>query len=391
MKILSNELSGLTTSSIMEAMMFGDIEWEQSDAMDNWDKYGFVCKDVSGGEIFKVKGLGTVGDNSFSLQCIGGINLICNTKKEKKFFEIHEHDFEDLKDFVGWLKSEEAEQWFTANEIYVQCVSALNGTAMGSLLEAHVDYQKEEFFKEIKNPQKVYKAYVKDKNLGGFIAVVNGVNAFLPGSLAAANKIVDFDAFIGKTVYVMFEDYIKDGDTFIVSNKKYIQYILPQKIRALKFDKTYTGEVTGTSKFGIFIEFDGIFTGLLHVSEMTELTKNRFRKGQFMPGDDIEFYVKEISKDNRIILSETPQSSTSVTIDQFKEQFEGKVTSGEVSSIKPYGYFIKFIVEDSSFIGLLYIKEAENKNLRIGDTVECYISQVDVETKKIYLKQNTND
>jgi len=391
MKILSSKLSELPISNIMETLMFEDIEWEQSEVMNNWDKYGLIYKDIFKGEIFKVKNLGSVGDKFFLLQSENGINLMCNIKKEKKFFEIHDYSFENLEDFVNWLKSEEAKQWFFTNEIYVQCTNIQKGIPIGSLLEAQIDYQKEEFLKEIKNPQKVYKAYIKDKNLGGFIAVVNGVDTFLPGSLAAANKIIDFDSFVGKTVYVMFEDYIKDGDTFIVSNKKYIEHILPEKIKTLKFDKIYKGEVTGTSKFGIFIEFDKIFTGLLHISEMTELTKNRFKEGQFVPGDNIEFYIKEISKNNRIILSETPQSSNSITIDQFKEQFEGKVIPGKVLSIKPYGFFIKFTIEDSSFIGLLYIKEVINKNLKIGDTVECYINQVDIETKKIFLKQNIND
>lgn len=391
MTILSSQLSGMSYVNAMETILFNEIDWEQSEVMDNWEDYGFVCKDVLGGEIFKVSNLESVDNNSFSLACAGGISIVCNLKKEKRFFEINGESFKDVKEFSNWLKSDMAREWFSINEVHVQCINIDNGAARGSLLDAHIDYQKQEFFKEIKNPQKVYKAHIIDKNLGGFIALINGVNVFLPGSLAAANKIVNFDSFIGKNVYVMLEDYLKDGDTFIVSHKKYIQKILPERISQLKPDITYQGEITGTSKFGIFIEFDGIFTGLLHISEMDEITKSRFKESKYFAGDTIQFYIKEIAKDNRIILSEFPPSVDNFTIEEFKEQFEGSVIDGEITSAKPYGYFVRFLVKESAFTGLLYIKDVEDKNLRVGSITPCFIEQVDLENKKIYLKTDFNN
>ena len=392
MIISSNDLCNGQYTDIMGTIMFCNIDWGYSELMSNWEQYGFVCKDTTIGEIFKVKELGVVNNNTFSLLCVGGISLICNIKKEKKFFELYDNLFTDLNEFITWLQSDYAKEWFLVHEIYIQCISVNDGTIMGSLLEAHLDTQRQEFFKEIKNPQKVYKAYIKEKNLGGFIVIINGVNAFLPGSLASANKIIDFNTLIGKTINVMFEDYIKEGDTFIVSNKKYIQYILPEKIKELKFDRTYTGEITGTSKFGIFIEFNDLFTGLLHISEMIDETRNKFITGQYLPGDSITFYIKEIAKDNRIILSDTESLQQNVSIEQFKEAFENKVITGQIISMKHYGYFVKFNVQDTIFIGLLYIKDAIYKNVfRIGDIVECFVNRVETEAKKIYLNQNKSN
>ena len=58
--------------------------------------------------------------------------------------------------------------------------------------------------------------------------------------------------------------------------KKYIRHILPLKINELNKTTKYTGVVTGVVKFGIFVEFDEIYTGLIHTSEMSDEHINKF-------------------------------------------------------------------------------------------------------------------
>lgn len=366
-----------------------DSDFSNNSSMDFWEKFGVVKKDVKEGDIFKVSTLSSANNNRFLLSCLGGVNLSCNLKKEKKFFEMYGEVFESLDSFVEWLNSESS-SFFATNDVSVQCVEIKDGLGIGSLVEAHLDTKKCEFFEEIKNPQKVYSAVVKDKNLGGFLVSINGINAFLPGSLAAANKITNFDSLIGKTINVMLEDYLKDGDTFIVSNKKYIQYVLPQMLKLLKNDVQYTGTITGTSKFGIFIEFQDILTGLLHFSEMSEDTKEKFNNGYFRQGMSIKFFVKEVLKDNKIILSENEYVDESISLEDFKTSNEGTVMTGVVVSTKPYGFFINFGINTTQFIGLLHIKELNGKRFRKGDDVTCLISSVDLEQKKIFLKYIQN-
>ena len=158
--------------------------------------------------------------------------------------------------------------------------------------------------KEISSPSKAYVCKIIEANRGGFFVEVQGVDAFMPGSLAAANKISDFQSYVGKKIIVMIEDYLQDMKSFIVSHKKYIEYILPKKISELSLSDKYTGTVTGASKYGIFIEFNEIFTGLLHKSKMKPDTYSRFKDRKYNSGDSIEFYIGEITKDNRIILTE---------------------------------------------------------------------------------------
>jgi ribosomal protein S1 len=113
---------------------------------------------------------------------------------------------------------------------------------------------------------------------GGFIAMFDdSLECFIPGAHAAANIIYDFNSYIGRTIKVMVDNYDQASNLYVVSHKKYIKNILPQKINDLEFGKKYQGKLTSQpTKFGIFVEFNEIFTGLIHIAEFDNY--NHFRK-----------------------------------------------------------------------------------------------------------------
>jgi len=151
--------------------------------------------------------------------------------------------------------------------------------------------------------------YVKVTNLvkGGYLALYKGtVKCFLPGSHAAANVIRDFNEYLNKELPVMIENYDATNDLFIVSYKKYIKQTLPQKVHDLNIGEKYTGILTNKPyDFGMFVEFQNYFTGLLHKTEFEnyeEVSK------QYRSGDTIEFYVKDViikKGEPRIILTDS--------------------------------------------------------------------------------------
>ena len=162
-----------------------------------------------------------------------------------------------------------------------------------SLYEGQLSHIKEDFFAQIGKPTNAYYGTITGKNQGGFIIEVQGINGFLPGSLAAANVVRDFDSMIGKVVPVMVEDYLVESSTFVFSYKKYLAYVLPTKIEELDLDAKYSGTVTGIAKYGIFVEFDEIFTGLLHSSKMSPALKESFKNFEFKPGDAVDFWIRD--------------------------------------------------------------------------------------------------
>lgn len=178
-------------------------------------------------------------------------------------------------------------------------VRKVNDNYYGSAVDHYLDSLKVELFMQIKEQSVAYTAIVESVNKGGYIANISGIRCFLPGSLAAANKITDFESYVGKEVKVMVDSYIPSKDIFVISYKKYLEKIMDHKIQELDLTKKYQGQVTGTSSFGVFVEWEDIYTGLLHKTEIGGFDEI----SNFNTGDEIEFYVKEVRDNNRLTLT----------------------------------------------------------------------------------------
>jgi ribosomal protein S1 len=314
----------------------------------------------------------------------GFLDATINIEQEKKFFQYLNMSVDD---FMFSLETEEGRRAFV-NEDYHVRVESIHPHVKVSLYEGQLSHIKKEFFEQINDPKSAYYGTITGKNQGGFIITVLGVNGFLPGSLAAANVVRDFDNMIGKTIPVMVEDYLNESSTFVFSYKKYLSHILPSKIAQIDVEKKYEGEITGMTKYGMFIEFDEIFTGLLHTSKMTNELKDKFKNFEFQPGDRVEFWIKEITPDKKIILTDEDPSTRRKELEDFKEKNLGIIRGGEIVSIQPFGALVKL---QKDIVGLISQKEIKSKKKRfnIGDNVMVTVEKV--HNDKIFLTLPNED
>jgi ribosomal protein S1 len=256
------------------------------------------------------------------------------------------------------------------------------GMFTGSIEKAFKSRIKKELMLALKNKDTAYKVTIKSINEGGFIAELAGLDCFMPGSLAAANKITNFESMLGKEVYVMVENYLEASDMFVVSNKKYIQSILPSKVKELDFGTPYNGTVTGVMAYGAFVEWDGIFTGLLHESEGDNI------KG-LKAGEEIQFWVKEVreGKDIRIILTQRGPSAEHKLYQEFKDKYEGETfANARVKDIKPFGVFVEL---SDGIVGMLSPREFKKLGKsKEDDIVDVHVKQVDVGSRRVHLKSD---
>lgn len=351
-------------------------------AQELYDKYGdfVVMKDIKNGDILRVVDFKVSSTNKKEViaVCENYTSLYFNFSKERKYFEILGLTEEN---FFTWIESKEHLNYLKENKISIQAENV--EVSKGSLYQAHLKTIISEFKEQILKPTSAYVAKIIDKNQGGFIVEVQGVKAFLPGSLAAANKITDFESYMGKEVNVMIEDFLKSSDIFVVSYKKYLDYILPGKLGELERNQLMKGVVTGSSKFGIFVEFDDVFTGLLHTAEMSPETLEKFNKGFFKPGHELEAWLKDI-RDNKLILTETDPSVKQSEYESFKEKIEGNTKEATIVSIKAHGALMEI---EKGILGLLPVKEMKKyrRRLNVGEAIEVFIKKVDTSTGKIYL------
>jgi small subunit ribosomal protein S1 len=228
----------------------------------------------------------------------------------------------------------------------------------------------------------VFDAKIEELVDGGYLVDINGVKAFLPGSLAAPNKIIDFNSKLGETIKVVPVSYSEGKKYLVVSHKQYIKQLIPNLINNLQFNnKEYEGFVTGTTKFGIFVEFNEYLTGLIHVSELNEETKKRHQQQIIKPGEKIIFFVKEVTNNNRIILTQVEEN-----LDPWKS-FSVKVPSTiktKIISKTSYGLFLEI---EPGIVGLLHISEMSGISPDIynkGDNIIVQVNKIDPEQKKIY-------
>jgi len=198
---------------------------------------------------------------------------------------------------------------------------------------------------------------------------------FMPNTLAGINKLYDSESIIGKNLEVMIESYSRDEGTYIVSRRKYLQTLIPEAIKKLKRGEVYNGNVTGTTQFGVFVEFGECLTGMIHKTNIDPEWQERIK--QIQPGTEIQFYIKEVIKD-KIILTQILRESLwdSIKI--------GQTLKGKIKENKQFGSLVYL---DPETIGLIHISELEKsgKELHDGDDVKVKVIAIDRTSRKIFL------
>jgi len=230
-------------------------------------------------------------------------------------------------------------------------------------------------------------AVVKSLNPAGYVMEILHDNVvlmgFMPNTLAGINKLYDPESILGDTFDVIIESFSNHEGTYIVSRKKYLQSLIPEEVKKLNYDDVYYGHVTGTTPFGVFVEFNDCLTGMIHKVNLN--TQWQPKITEIDPGTPIEFYVKDIIKDknnkHKIILTQILRESLWDTIKN------GQLTIGKVRNIKPFGVLVSL---DEETIGLIHSSEVErsNKTFKIGDDIPVKILAVDKSNRKIFLKPN---
>ena len=227
------------------------------------------------------------------------------------------------------------------------------------------------------------KAHIVSINPAGYdVEIIHGgvvLPAFMPNTLAGINKLFDQESIVGETFEVMIESYAEKEGTYIVSRRKYLQSLIPDEVKKLTYDQSYTGHVTGTTPFGVFVEFNECLTGMIHKANINPEWQDKIQ--EIKPGFQIEFYIKEIIKDRgnyKIILTQILRETLWDTISN------GQVIDGTVKAVKQFGTLVNL---DEETVGLIHTSEMDkiNRKFSSGDNVKVKVLAVDRMSRKIFL------
>jgi ribosomal protein S1 len=254
------------------------------------------------------------------------------------------------------------------------------GTFIGSEKKCvSINYKKE--LTNHFNSKTWFEVKIKKLIKGGYVAMYKDtVECFIPGSHAGANVIRDFSKLLGTTINVMVDNYDRSNDLFILSYKKYIAKSMPFMVSELKFGHKYTGTLTNKPyDFGMFVEIDGYYTGLIHSSEFDDYSKI---KSMYKAGDEVEVYIKNVTKKGqqfRVVLTLDPESidSEKKQWDDLRNRTEGESFEYDVDSNTNS---IKIYIDGESY-GVTLRKKDLQRNLDLYPRVK--VSKVDPINKSL--------
>lgn len=223
------------------------------------------------------------------------------------------------------------------------------------------------------------KVLVNEMFAPGYAVTANidgvSIQMFMPHIQSGINKLVEPENLVGQEIDVMVVEYSYDNRTFIVSRKRYLETLIPAAIKKLKQAVVYTGKVTGTTNYGVFVEFHECLTGMIHVANLHPDYKDSI--ATITPGTYVEFLVKEVLN-NKIILTQIQRNSLWDTIKV------GQKLSGTVKDIKAFGALVQL---DEETLGLIHTSEVEklSKSLNKGEQVNVRVLSANRTHRKIFL------
>ena len=265
-------------------------------------------------------------------------------------------------------------------------------TGDASSKSAQIERLRQELIKEIQTPTSAYTGLVKDvvyngaNVFNGFMVDIKGVKCFMPGTESDVVPLNDFNELIGKEMYVMPINYA--NESLIVSHKEFLNTLKPSvmdKLKNLDKGSVVTGVISSVKHFGVFVIIDECVATLLSVSEMNEITEDKFKNDQLKPGDKIDLYIDNINGE-RVVVTQTVSKSEGW--DKLKDTVEKNkdyILKGEVKNIFDNGVVI-ISKEFNDITFFLSAKVVSLEGLEVGKPVELPVENVDTAKKTVRLK-----
>ena len=219
--------------------------------------------------------------------------------------------------------------------------------------------------------------YLVETNIDGTI-----IEAFLPNLVAGINKIVDAKTLIDQSFDVLVDSFSQERSQWVVSRKACLELLIPEAIKKLVVgEEVYQGIVTGTTNFGIFVEFNGCLTGMIHKANINPAYLALY--DQIVPGMPTEFYIKEIIKGNKLILTQVLRETIWDHIKAGTVRVGSKLT-GIVKEEKTFGLLVQL---DEETLGLVHTSELSKLNIKYqpGDSIDVKISGISRSERKLNL------
>ena len=239
---------------------------------------------------------------------------------------------------------------------------------------------------------RIVEGYVSGKVKGGLTAMVNGIRAFLPGSLVDIRPVKDTTPFENKTMELKVIKLDRKRNNVVVSRRAVLEETMgadrESLLENLKEGAIVKGIVKNITDYGAFVDLGGI-DGLLHI---TDLAWRRVKHPSevLTVGDEIEAKILKFDQEKNRVSLGIKQMGDDPWNGLARRYPQGTRLFGKVTNLTDYGSFVEI---EQGIEGLVHVSEMDwtNKNVHpskvvaLGDEVEVMILEIDEQRRRISL------
>jgi small subunit ribosomal protein S1 len=233
---------------------------------------------------------------------------------------------------------------------------------------------------------------INGKVKGGFTVEVEGIRAFLPGSLVDVRPVRDTAHLEFKDLEFKVIKLDQKRNNVVVSRRAVIEsetsHERDQLLESLVEGQEVKGIVKNLTDYGAFVDLGGI-DGLLHITDMA-WKRVKHPSEIVNVGDEINVKVLKFDRDKTRVslgLKQLGEDPWQAIANRYPE---GSKLTGQITNLTDYGCFVEI---QEGVEGLVHVSEMDwtNKNIHpskvvnLGDTVEVMVLDIDEERRRISL------
>jgi small subunit ribosomal protein S1 len=233
---------------------------------------------------------------------------------------------------------------------------------------------------------------VNGKVKGGLTVLVNGICAFLPGSLLDTRPVKDMSPFEGKTMEFKVIKLDRKRNNVVLSRRAVVEASMGEEraklMETLKEGAIVQGVVKNITEYGAFVDLGGI-DGLLHITDMA-WRRVRHPSEVVTVGQELTAKVLKFDAEKNRVSLGLKQMGDDPWVGVARRYPAGTRLFGKVTNIADYGAFVEI---EPGIEGLVHVSEmdwtnknvAPNKIVNLGDEVEVMVLEIDEDKRRISL------
>jgi small subunit ribosomal protein S1 len=233
---------------------------------------------------------------------------------------------------------------------------------------------------------------ITGKVKGGLTVMVNGIRAFLPGSLVDTRPVKDTTPYEGKTMEFKVIKLDRKRNNVVMSRRAVVEASQGEEraklLETLKEGAIVKGVVKNITDYGAFVDLGGI-DGLLHI---TDLAWRRVRHPSevLTVGQEVTAKVLKFDQEKNRVSLGVKQLGEDPWVGLARRYPQSTRLFGKVTNLTDYGAFVEI---EAGIEGLVHVSEmdwtnknvAPNKVVQLGDEVEVMVLEIDEDRRRISL------